>query len=122
MWQGGHFATSSLLPGAGSGCGDLQKKAAEAILETDPMKRRMRRRMGRLEIPSAGSTRRLDRREPAWRRPWDKFPIAPANVPAHGDLTACAAYLSSMETRMRSAVRSTPSLLLMMEQVLATVL
>ena len=35
----------------------------------------------------------------------------------------CAeSYLSSIETRIRSAVRSTPSLLLMMEQVLATVL
>ena len=32
------------------------------------------------------------------------------------------AHFSSMETRMRSAVRSTPSLLSMMEQVLATVL
>lgn len=31
-------------------------------------------------------------------------------------------YFISIETRMRSAVRSTPSLLLMIEQVLATVL
>lgn len=31
-------------------------------------------------------------------------------------------YFSSIDTRMRSAVRSTPSLLLMIEQVLATVL
>src|SRR6476646_4766229 len=85
-----------------------------------------------LLLPSASSARHPNARRREQPRPWELFPIESAIIPlSAGGLNPRAAgtkartlrekkpYFSSIERRMRSAVRSTPSLLLMMEQVLA---